>query len=48
MSGDWWYGVRWTLGCLVGVVAPLLAVIAAITWTRGELVAMVRGWLDRR
>lgn len=47
MTGEWLYGLWWTLGCLVGVCVPLLAVIVALTWTRRELVAMVRGWVDR-
>lgn len=47
LTGEWLYGLWWTLGCLVGVCVPLLAVIVALTWTRRELVAMVRGWVDR-
>lgn len=48
MTGEWVYGLWWTLGCLVGLVVPLLAAIVALTWTRRELVAMLRGWVDRR
>jgi IMP dehydrogenase/GMP reductase len=48
MNADWVYGLWWGLGCLVGLGVPLLAAIVALTWTRRELVAMVREWVDRR
>ena len=34
--------------CLVLWLATMLAAIVALTWTRKELVSMVRGWIDRK
>jgi hypothetical protein len=32
--------------CLVLPLAAMLAIIAALTWTRREFVAMLREWID--
>lgn len=36
------------LGCVVGLMVPIVVGIVALTWTTGELKAMLLGWLDRR
>lgn len=48
MNAEWVYGMWWGLGCVAGLVLPVLVAIVALTWMRRELVTMLRGWLDRR
>lgn len=36
------------LGCVVGLLVPIAVGIVALTWTTGEIKAMLLGWLDRR
>lgn len=39
-------GVVAVVLCLVAPLAAMLVVIAALTWTRREFVAMLREWID--
>jgi hypothetical protein len=36
------------LGCVVGAILPIVVGIILLTWTTGELKAMLLGWLDRK
>ena len=35
------------LGCVVGLMVPIVVGIVLLTWTTGEIKAMLLGWLDR-
>lgn len=44
MDSALWAG----LGCVAGVMIPVAVGFVFLTWSKAELTAMLRQWLDRR
>ena len=44
LDGAFWAG----LGCVLGVLLPIVLGIVALTWTTGELKVMFRRMVDRK
>ena len=44
LDAAFWAG----LGCVLGVLVPVVVGIVLLTWTTGELKALLWGWIDKR
>lgn len=44
LDAAFWAG----LGCVLGVLLPIVVGIVALTWTTGELKALFWGWINRK